>query len=116
MYHPPDIGTNDNVIDEFIELRNVSATAVALYHTNYTTNTWRLRGSVEYSFAKGTMLAPGDFMLVVGFDPADLPYREAFLAAYDVPGGVMLFGPYAGKLDNVGDRVQLRLPDVNLVV
>src|SRR6185436_18410297 len=23
MYHPPDAGTNDNVLDEFIELRNI---------------------------------------------------------------------------------------------
>src|SRR5439155_2619047 len=46
MYHPPDLGTNDNVRDEFIELYNVSDHTVALYDANFPTNTWRLRSGV----------------------------------------------------------------------
>src|SRR4029079_11015318 len=37
MYHPPDLGTNDNTRDEFIELRNITTAPVALFDG---TNGW----------------------------------------------------------------------------
>ena len=56
MYHPPDLGTNDNGRDEYIELHNISTVPVALFES---TNAWRLRDAVDFDFAPGTVLAPG---------------------------------------------------------
>ena len=50
MYHPPDLGTNDNTRDEFIELRNITTAPVALYDG---TNGWRLRDAVDFDFPLG---------------------------------------------------------------
>jgi len=41
MYHPVPNGTNDNVVHEFVELHNLTASTVPLYHPSFTTNTWR---------------------------------------------------------------------------
>ncbi|HMJ89161.1 MAG TPA: lamin tail domain-containing protein, partial [Candidatus Acidoferrum sp.] len=35
MYHPPEIGTNDNTRDEFVELRNITTAAVPLYDVSF---------------------------------------------------------------------------------
>src|SRR6185295_6465170 len=43
MYHPPDNGTNDNTLDEFIELRNIASVSAPLFDSLNPTNTWRLR-------------------------------------------------------------------------
>src|SRR5262249_53292997 len=42
MDRPPPIGTNDDTLDEFIELHNISGVTVPLYHSAYPTNGWRL--------------------------------------------------------------------------
>ncbi len=111
MYHPPDIGTNDNVVDEFIELRNLSASAVSLFHANYPTNTWRLRDAVKFDFPQNVSLAAGAALLVVSFDPANATQLAAFRSRYGLGAGVPIYGPYSGKLDNGSDKVELYRPD-----
>jgi hypothetical protein len=113
MYHPPDIGgTNDNVADEFIELYNLTTTAVPLYDAAATTNTWQLRGAVRYRFPTGVSLASRAFLLVVSFDPVASPSAlAAFRSKYALPVSVPVYGPYFGKLDNGGEVVQLFKPD-----
>ena len=110
MYHPPDTGTNDNVVEEFLELHNLSAQTVFLYDTNYPTNTWRLRDAVDFEFPATASLAPGGTLVVVSFDPAtNLAALAQFQATYGT--GAMLFGPYRGKLDNSDENVELYRPD-----
>lgn len=112
MYHPPDIGTNDNVIDEFIELRNISGAAVSLFDTNYPTNTWRIRDAVDFNFPGGISLAPGAHLLLVSFDPAtNTTQLNAFTSKYNVPGGTLILGPYAGRLSNGDENLELYKPD-----
>lgn len=112
MYHPPDLGTNENTRDEFIELRNITTAPVPLYDPAHPTNTWRLRDAVDYNFPPGTSLAPGETLLVVSFDPVNNPTVLAeFKTRYNLGSGTVIMGPYAGKLANDTDDVELRRPD-----
>ena len=117
MYHPPDVFTNaaywDNTEHEFIELHNLSGAAVPLFDPNAPTNTWRLRDAVRFAFPTSTFLAAGERVLVVSFDPATQPdFAAGFRAAYGLDPGTRLFGPFAGKLANDHNRVELTQPDV----
>ncbi|HEY2951408.1 MAG TPA: lamin tail domain-containing protein, partial [Verrucomicrobiae bacterium] len=112
MYHPPDAGTNDNVADEFIELHNITTAPVPLYDPAAPANTWHLRDAVDFDFPPGRVMAPGDYLLVVSFDPANNPAAlTAFRAKYHVAAGTGIVGPYSGKLANNDDDIELRRPD-----
>jgi len=116
-YHPLDIGFNgipyNNTLDEYIELENIASTNVPLYDLGAVTNTWHLRNAVNFDFPTGTTLTPGQFVLVVGFDPnADPAVTSDFRARNSVRGGTALYGPWNGNLDNSQDGVELARPDV----
>ncbi|MBI5385210.1 MAG: lamin tail domain-containing protein [Verrucomicrobia bacterium] len=114
MFHPPDrtpragvgpvdLGT-DNSLDEFIELQNLAATNVALAG-------WRLRNAVDFDFPSNALLAAGARLLVVSFDPAlDTNVLAGFRSTYRLGSDVALIGPWAGKLDNSADTLELRQP------
>ncbi len=109
MYHPPDLGTNDNTRDEFIELRNISTAPVALFDS---TNGWRLRNGVDFDFAPGTSIPAGGTLLVVGFDPVNNPAVLAdFRAQYQLSASQLIAGPWSGRLANDTDDLELRRPD-----
>lgn len=135
-YHPPDDvvpgeSTNDNSRIEFIELRNITGQGVLFYdpiiyrdedgirlprgeiYADGRTNTWRIRGGVDFNFPTNVILPANSFALVVNFDPATDQTRLAeFRAAFpNVPDTVPLFGPYKGKLSNGGASVALQKPD-----
>ena len=110
QYHPPDLGTNDNTRDEFIELHNLRGAAVPLYDPLHPTNGWALRGAVAFTFTAAHTLPATGTLVVVSFDPtADVTARTAFAAAYGT--NFTLAGPFAGKLDNSGEAVELYAPD-----
>jgi hypothetical protein len=102
-YHPPAGGV------EFIELRNLTDTAVAL-HDMDSHRGWRLRGvqdireQRDYEFPPGIELPPRAYLLLVAGDPG------LFRARYGVPGDVVVLGPYGGALDNAGERLSLMRP------
>ncbi len=98
-YHPAPGGTG--VADEFLELRNVSASAVALFEG---TNGWRLAG-VGYTFPTNLSIGAGGTLLLVATDPA------AFRARYGLPLEVEILGPYASHLQDSGERLELQQPD-----
>ena len=79
MYHPPEIAGNpptDNARDEFVELHNITMTAQGV-------GGWRLKGDADFVFAAGTTIQPGEYVLLVTFNPStDTAARTAFLAAY----------------------------------
>ena len=115
-YHPPDVFTNnaywDNTEHEFIELCNVSPTAVNLFDPEASANTWRLRDAVAYAFPTNLTMNPGTRLLVVSFDPVAEPASAAvFRSRYGLSGSVRLFGPYQGKLANANNSVELIQPD-----
>ncbi|HWN96326.1 MAG TPA: lamin tail domain-containing protein, partial [Methylomirabilota bacterium] len=98
MYHPP-VG-----YDEFIELYNLSGSAVALFDAVYPTNTWKLSG-LNYTFSNNVSIPAGGYLLLVPTDPA------AFRLKYSVPEAVQIFGPYPGVLQDSGERLRLERPD-----
>ncbi len=119
-YHPPDIMiTNDNSLDEFVELRNISEDTVPLYFiplpgddTSVTTNRWKIAGDIKFEFPPFQFLAPNDYLVLVNFDPAtNSAMTSAWTNRFRVPGTSKLYGPYKGKLSNKSSSVELYKPD-----
>ena len=113
MYHPPDDeGGIDNILYEYIELRNITSTDVPLYHTSFPTNTWQFRDGVNYTFPPGVIIPAGHSVLVVSFDPQDdLSAFALFRAQYSLGANLAIFGPYSGVLANGGEELALYKPD-----
>jgi hypothetical protein len=108
MYHPPDIGTNDNALDEYIEIFNSSGVSLALFNTN---GTWRIDGGVSFDFPNGVTLPAMARLLVVNFSPTNAAQSNAFRATYGIAGNLPMYGPYtSGKLANSSARVAIEKP------
>ncbi|MCX7427729.1 MAG: lamin tail domain-containing protein [Planctomycetia bacterium] len=86
MYHP----TGDGASLEWVELHNQLAIDVDV-------SDWSIRGGIDYVFPEGTFV-PGGGYLVVAASPDDL-------AAAGGPADVL--GPFAGRLANEGERLEL---------
>ncbi len=87
---------------EFVEIWNPTASPQSLAN-------WTLRGDVDYDFTTESIPAGGR-LVVVGFNPADVAKRDAFLAAYGVVHPVAFAGPWnSGEtLANSSGSVRLR--------
>jgi hypothetical protein len=110
MFQPPLLGTNDNTRDEYIEIRNITTQPQPLFDPLRPTNTWRLRNGVDFDFPPVT-LPPQGVLLVVGFDPINDPQTlAAFRAVYNLGPGVVVLGPWSGKLANDGETIELKRP------
>ncbi len=88
---------------EFIELRNIGASALNLAGVRFTKG-------IEYTFAAGTTLAPGAYIVVCA-------NRAAFIAKF---GALPALAPgvFTGTLDNADDSIDLQPPvpwDVNIL-
>ena len=111
MYHPQDYADgSDNSVDEYIELKNSSGAPVLLYDTVVPTNTWRLRGGVDFDFPTNLTLGTGQSLLLVNFDVTDALKLSAFRSKYATYASLAAYGPYSDKLDNSSDTVELRRP------
>jgi hypothetical protein len=108
MYHPPDLGTNDNTRDEFVEIYNPTAAPITLQDS---AGLWRLDGGIAFTFPAATTIPPGGSLLVVSFNPADLTTLAEFRGAHEITNlSLPILGPYSGKLANRSDRVGLERP------
>ena len=111
MYHPPALTSNDPPAS-FIELLNITATNVPLFHASQPTNTWHLRNAADFDFPTNVTLPPGGAVLVVGFDPAtNAAALAAFRLRYSVDTNVPVFGPWQGSLPNNDGAIELKKPD-----
>ena len=90
MYHPPEDPVSGEESLEFIELYNNRAVSEDL-------SGWAFTNGIEYTFDPNTVLGPKAY-LVIARDP------NAVAAAYNLTG---VLGPYKGKLDNDGERIDL---------
>lgn len=88
----------------FLELRNATASEVALHHPDDPFLTWRIAG-VDYAMPPALSLPPGGLLLVVGGDPRDFRIRHA------IPSFVPVLGPWNGVLRPEGERLVLERPD-----
>ncbi len=113
MYHPPPVyGTNNNSRDEYVELRNITPQAAPLYDPLAPTNTWHLRGGIEFDFPTNIVLEAYAHLVVVSFDPALRPGDlNAFRDRYGLDPEVTILGPYDGRLENTGESVRVLKPD-----
>jgi hypothetical protein len=102
----------DNTGDEYIELLNITGSSVQLYDPAATTNTWKIKGGVDFTFPTGVTLPANGFLLVVNFDPVlDTTTLAEFRSRYGVSNSVPLYGPYSGHLADSGETVALYKPD-----
>jgi hypothetical protein len=115
-YHPArkleGVAFVENFDDEYIELRNITGTAVPLFDESEPPNTWRLRGGVEFDFPPNITIPANGYILVVSFDPNNNPNATAaFRARHGLSPSLVLVGPFSGQLGNEGDEIRLRRPD-----
>lgn len=125
MYHPPDFiqdVTNiiKNELDEYVEIYNMSTSVVHLWDTNVypyppfgavRTNTWHLRGEIDYDFPTNVSLAAGESLIVVNFGLTNTVQLNTFRAKYRIPATARIFGAYRGKLSDGGGTFQIERPD-----
>lgn len=110
-YRPPELaGGQDNEIDEFIELANISASPVSLFDPANPLNTWRVRGGIDFDFPTGVTIPAGGHILLVSFNPAYAPILATFRSRYNAQG-VPVYGPFSGQLNNDGENIRLYRPD-----
>ena len=92
---------------EFIEIANPTSASIDL--TNY-----RIRGEADFDFAAGTVLAAGQAIVVVTFDPTSALNANrlaAFEANYGIGANVTIVGGLSESLSNSFGRVTLQQPD-----
>ncbi len=94
MYHPAVTNEATESEVEFIELKNTGASALSLERMRFT-------GGIDFTFARGTLLRPGGFLVLVS-------EAEAFRAKYP---GVPFAGVFRGQLDNAGETLRLTHPN-----
>jgi len=112
MFEPPMIGLEDNTEDEYVELFNSATYAVPLYDLLAPTNTWEIKGGIDFTFPPNVTLPVGGALLLVNFDPnADLLTLASFRSRYGLSPTVPLFGPYGKKLSNSGESIGIYRPD-----
>lgn len=95
LHTNPDVKTE---LVEFIELYNAGTTEVDL-------SGWQFTEGVFYTFPAGTRLAPGEYVIVA--QSPDGIKAKWNVGRAGIPDRV-IFGPYAGGLENDGERVVLR--------
>ncbi|MBN1391858.1 MAG: lamin tail domain-containing protein, partial [Sedimentisphaerales bacterium] len=106
MYHPdwPPNSPYENDQYEFIELRNISTGPVTLYDSVQGAP-WKLTDGIDFTFPA----EPNEVTIPAGGRILVVKNLTAFNWRY--PGlSAITYGPYDGKLDNAGERVQLGKP------
>ena len=98
MYNPGATG------QEWIELVNLTGSALPLYDPLHPNNTWRFTEGVSFVFPVDARLPAFGYGLVVGIDPAQ------FRSTYAIPENVPVWGPWTGVLDNAGEVLKLAKP------
>ena len=92
----------DNGI-EFVEIINLSSEAIPLFDPDNPGNTWKIDG-IGFDFPTGAIIQPQQCILITNVEP------ETFRNAYGAYFGVPLFGPFAGGINNSGERITLERP------
>ena len=83
---------------EYIELFNASTTTTIEFNGEAFTD------GIDYVISGGTQILPQGYLLVVQDTSAGF---ADFRAEYNLGAGIPIVGPYAGSLNNAGERVEL---------
>ena len=92
---------------EFIEIYNPTSQVVLLAD-------WRIRGGVDFDFLPNSVLAPGESLVVLPFDPTsptNLTRTAAFRTHYGIDDSVRLTGGFDASLSDTGQQIVLQRPD-----
>ncbi|MHC4720401.1 MAG: lamin tail domain-containing protein, partial [Planctomycetota bacterium] len=101
MYHPV-----SNGYAEYIELRNITGSAVPLYDVAHPNNTWLFTdedGGIEYYLPPSTSIPPNGYLLLV-------KHSVAFDSEFTPAGGVQVLEWVSGRLSNAGEKVEILKP------
>ncbi|MGE5612479.1 MAG: hypothetical protein ACM359_24740, partial [Bacillota bacterium] len=90
--------------DEYIELANLTNSAIPLYDPSHPQNTWKFTAGLSYIFPSLASIPALGYALVVNIDPS------LFRSKYHVPDSVPIYGPYTGALNNAGEKLELSRP------
>jgi hypothetical protein len=90
--------------DEFVELKNITASPVKLYDPAFPTNTWKLAG-VDFAFPQNLEIPANGIVVISGVEPA------IFRQHANLPANIPVFGPFSGDLQNNGELLELIRPD-----
>ncbi len=90
MYNPVRSETVDGDFYEFLEFKNTGNETIDLSGVS-------VSGAVEYTFAEGAVLSPGEFLLLVSS-------MDHFMERY---GNVVPAGAYVNRLSNAGEFIQV---------
>jgi len=106
MYNPswPVGGSYTNDQYEYIELHNINPEPVTLYR--YDKNQpWKFTDGIDFTFPADVpvTIPAGGYLLVV-------KNPEAFAWRYPAVPAEKILGPYSGRLNNGGERLQLSMP------
>ncbi|MFM7556220.1 MAG: hypothetical protein ACKPAH_13125, partial [Verrucomicrobiota bacterium] len=91
---------------EFVELENISRTAVPLYDLSYPTNAWRIEGGIGFTFSEPQTMEPGARWII-----ANTNNPAAVRRLLGLPESQVVLGPYTGQLASEGERLSLGRPD-----
>ncbi|MHC4911419.1 MAG: lamin tail domain-containing protein, partial [Planctomycetota bacterium] len=95
MYNPQ----SGNQNEEYVELYNITGADVNLFD-DYS-NPWKFTDGISFTFPVDANIPAYGLMMVVK-DPA------TFTSTYgSMPAGVEVLGPYAGRLSNGGEKVEI---------
>jgi hypothetical protein len=97
MYHPA------AGFDEFIEVKNVSTSEVALSDPANPANTWKINGA-------GFTFPQAGQHTAWGARPCHLVGGIGFRSKYNIPAGVQIFGPFTGTLSDGSERISIQSP------
>jgi hypothetical protein len=89
---------------EYLELHNRSASTVDL-------SRWRVSGGIDFVFPAGTLIAPGETLVLVPFRTDNADQIRLFQRTYGTDSSVRLLGPYSGQLSNGGELLRLEWAD-----
>ena len=90
-YNPPDLGIEDGLFREFIELYNSSEDTIDL-------NGCFFDSGISYTFPDNAQILPGGYVVLA----KDVGHRIWHNRPFPI------WGPYEGRLDNGGERLTLR--------
>ena len=116
-YHPYDVtaaelaspDVNDEDDFEFVEIMNISASVVELGGAAFalTPSGDHLEG-IEVTFPDGTLIQPGERLLVVA-------NAAAFAIRYPGVSASKIIGDYSNRLDNTGEWITLQAADGSII-
>jgi hypothetical protein len=104
MYHPnwPNNSPYDNEKYEYVELYNITGADVNLYDED--SIPWKFTDGIEFTFPTDANVPASGYLLLVK-DPVAFEWRYG-----SMPAGVEVLGPYDGKLNNGGEKLELSMP------